>query len=381
MRLYDHRPCFLLLFGITTVSSLILGKNVQASTLVRTTTTSDSSSAARDSGRYSFPLPYIPHPRIPSFHRQSSQSIPFTTETINSEKKKKQTPPSIGSTEEKTDTDTKKIQVQQQQLTPLLSIDRFKSIVPLVGGSSSSSVVAKTTFIAMMIATLVGYIVTSTSLIRYSGLFLQNGLFNPYQNLLVIHPLQTKVGTGAILAVVGDAVAQKVTQKGQHQQDSSFATYWDKRRALSFAVFDMCYRVFQHNMFPFVIRLGQGNVIKKVLPQILPSKNLVSFLLPAAAAIEQTAIYQLAVVPCLYYPFFFAFTGVIQGLTFPESLDRMKSQFFRCWRRNLMFWIPTQLFLFGVVDEKFQIPFACVMGMIWSSILSLTAGKTSHIKN
>ena len=139
----------------------------------------------------------------------------------------------------------------------------------------------------------------STSLIRYSGSFLMNGLFNPYQNLLVTHPLQTKVVTGAILAVIGDAVAQKMTQEGQqqHQQDSSSATYWDRRRALSFAVFDMCYRVFQHNMFPFIIRLGQGNVIKKVLPRILPSKNLVSFLLPAAAAIEQTALYQLAIVP------------------------------------------------------------------------------------
>ncbi|MGK3737404.1 MAG: hypothetical protein ACI8RD_008457 [Bacillariaceae sp.] len=292
MRLYDHRPCFLLLLGITTVSSLMLGKNVQASTLVRTTTTTttDSSSAARGSGRYSFPRPHIPHPRIPSFNRQSSQSIPFTTEpTKNEEKKKKEIPPSIGSTEEKTDTDTtKKVQVQQQQQqTPLSSItDRFKSLVPVVGGSS----VARTTFIAMLIATIVGYIVTYTSLI--------NVLFSPYQNLLVSNPLQTKVATGAILAVVGDAVAQKVTQKGQQQQQNySFATYWDKRRALSFAVFDMCYRVFQHNMFPFIIRLGQGNVIKKVLPQILPSKNLVSFLLPAAAAIEQTAMYQLAVVP------------------------------------------------------------------------------------
>ena len=298
MRLYDHRQCFLLLFGTTTVSSLILGKNVLASTLARTTTTTDSSSAARGSGRYSFPRPHIPHPRIPSFHRQSSQSIPSTTETNDGEKKKKKTPPSIGSTGGKTDSNTKKIQAQQPQ-TPLSSYNRFIRFVPLVGGSSSSSVVAKTTFTAMMIATLVGYIVMSTSLIRYSGSFLMNGLFNPYQNLLVTHPLQTKVVTGAILAVIGDAVAQKMTQEGQQQQqqDSSSATYWDRRRALSFAVFDMCYRVFQHNMFPFIIRLGQGNVIKKVLPRILPSKNLVSFLLPAAAAIEQTALYQLAIVP------------------------------------------------------------------------------------
>eukprot|EP00536_Pseudo-nitzschia_multiseries_P000958 jgi/Psemu1/282685/fgenesh1_pg.12_\ len=185
---------------------------------------------------------------------------------------------------------------------------------------------------------------------------LANGLYKPYQNALVSNPLVTKVITGALLAIAGDAAAQASANAGPY----------DKRRALSFAVFDSCYRVFQHNMFPAVIRAGKGNVVGALVP----------FLAPAAAAIEQTAMYQFLVVPFIYYPVFFTFTGFIQGLTIPQSIDRFKAQFFKCWRRNLMFWIPTQMVLFGIIAENWQIPFACLAGMLWSTILSSTAGNT-----
>jgi len=207
------------------------------------------------------------------------------------------------------------------------------------------------------------------ALLQYPGWFLSNILYKPYQNSLVKNPLITKVITGAVLAVAGDAVAQSTST------DQTKIGY-DKRRALSFAVFDSCYRFFQHNMFPIVIRLGQGNVVKALLPKILPSKTIAHFLAPAAAAIEQTAMYQFVIVPLLYYPIFFAFTGSIQGLSTSQSLNRMKRQFFPCWTRNLMFWIPTQMILFGVVAEKWQIPFACLMGVLWSMILSTVAGNS-----
>eukprot|EP00537_Pseudo-nitzschia_pungens_P013304 CAMPEP_0172395322 /NCGR_PEP_ID=MMETSP1061-20121228/18943_1 /TAXON_ID=37318 /ORGANISM="Pseudo-nitzschia pungens, Strain cf. pungens" /LENGTH=293 /DNA_ID=CAMNT_0013126853 /DNA_START=152 /DNA_END=1030 /DNA_ORIENTATION=+ len=167
---------------------------------------------------------------------------------------------------------------------------------------------------------------------RGVAMLLANGLYKPYQNALVTNPLITKVITGAVLAIAGDAAAQA----------SANTDPYDKRRALSFAVFDSCYRMFQHNMFPAVIRAGKGNVVKGLFP----------FLAPAAAAIEQTAMYQFLVVPLIYYPVFFTFTGFIQGLTFPQSLARFKAQFFRCWRRNLMFWIPTQMVLFGMIAEN-----------------------------
>jgi hypothetical protein len=203
------------------------------------------------------------------------------------------------------------------------------------------------------------------SIIQSPAWFLVNVLYKPYQNSLVTNPLVTKVITGAVLAIAGDAVAQ-ATSNSQAVANGETKASYDKRRALSFAVFDSCYRVFQHNMFPFIIRSCQGNIIKRLLPMLEP----------AAAAIEQTAVYQFCVVPGFYYPIFFAFTGVIQGLNARQSLDRMKANFFPCWKRNLMFWIPTQMVLFGLVAEKWQIPFACLMGMLWSTILSKTAGNT-----
>lgn len=204
--------------------------------------------------------------------------------------------------------------------------------------------------------------------LRYLGWILSDIIYKPYQNSLVNNPLVTKVITGAVLAIAGDAMAQ-ATSNGAALANNQKKVEYDKRRALSFAVFDSCYRVFQHNMFPLIIRLGQGNVVKNVLPK---------FLIPAAAAIEQTALYQFVIVPCLYYPTFFVFTGFIQGLTFRQSLNRMKKQYFPCWRRNLMFWIPTQMVLFGVIAEQWQIPFACFMGMLWSMVLSKTAGNTKN---
>ena len=129
---------------------------------------------------------------------------------------------------------------------------------------------------------------SGAALLQYSGRFLSNVLLKPYQNSLVNNPCITKVITGAVLAIVGDAVAQ-VTNNEQNVE-------YDKRRALSFAAFDSCYRVFQHNMFPAIIRLGQGNVIRNILPRIFPS-SLVAMLAPAAAAVEQTAMYQFLIVP------------------------------------------------------------------------------------
>lgn len=195
------------------------------------------------------------------------------------------------------------------------------------------------------------------ALLQYPGTFLTNALYKPYQNSLVNNPLITKVLTGATLAIAGDAAAQA----------TSSDAYYDKRRAISFAMFDSCYRVFQHHVFPIIIKLGQGNLISKILP---------AFFKPAAAAIEQTAMYQFVIVPLLYYPIFFTFTGSIQGLSVQESVARIKLQFFPCWKRNLMFWIPAQMVLFGLIAEKWQIPFACLVGMLWSMVLSNFAGNS-----
>ena len=118
----------------------------------------------------------------------------------------------------------------------------------------------------------------ASALLPYPAWFLSNVLYKPYQNSLVNNPLITKVLTGAVLAIAGDAVAQATSDE----------TGYDRRRAVSFAAFDACYRFFQHYMFPIIIGLGQGNLVKNILP---------AFLTPAAAAIEQTTLYQFGIVP------------------------------------------------------------------------------------
>jgi protein Mpv17 len=192
-------------------------------------------------------------------------------------------------------------------------------------------------------------------------------LLESYKLSMIQHPLQTKVATGASLAVVGDAVAQ-MREPGDYSS----------QRAVSFALFDSCYRMFQHIAFPAIVRMCQGRMLGGIISAVLPTFSLgaeSSGVIQLFATMERTLAYQFGVVPLFYYPIFFAFTGLLQGLSIQQTYQRAKDNFFPCWRRNLMFWIPIQMVMFGLVDEKWQIPFVCVMGMAWSTILSVTAGK------
>ena len=204
-------------------------------------------------------------------------------------------------------------------------------------------------------------------LLEWTSVLPEKLLLN-YKNSMVLYPLRTKVATGASLAVLGDSLAQ-----------SREPSEYNPRRAASFAAFDACYRVFQHNAFPTIVRIGQGRFLGNILsalPFVTVGNSLKLFL----AAFERTLLYQLVVIPLFYYPVFFTFTGFLQGLSLKETFQRAKANFLPCWKRNLMFWIPIQLIMFGLVDEKWQIPFVCLMGLIWSTILSVTAGKVKHSK-
>jgi len=185
-----------------------------------------------------------------------------------------------------------------------------------------------------------------------------------YRAALESHPLQSKVLTGASLAVIGDSLAQlRESRKAQKE--------YDVPRAASFAAFDACYRMFQHWVFPLIVSAGQGQVLYALFSKF--SKDSLAF----ATAMERTILYQFGVVPFFYYPIFFTFTGFVQGLSLKETFDRARQGFLPCWARNLLFWIPTQMVMFGLVAEKWQIPFVCVMGILWSMILSAFAGKAN----
>jgi protein Mpv17 len=182
-------------------------------------------------------------------------------------------------------------------------------------------------------------------------------LLHKYTTALAEHALPTKMATGATLAVAGDAIAQ---------QASSDSDEYDTKRAASFALFDSAYRALQHVAFPIIVATCHGQFLSGLLPDA--SSNL-------AAAMEQTLASQLGIVPFLYYPIFFAFSGAVQGLDADEAWTRAKENFLPLMQRNLLFWIPVQFIQFAFIQEDLQIPFLSVCGLAWTFILSISAGS------
>ena len=170
--------------------------------------------------------------------------------------------------------------------------------------------------------------------------------------------------TGAALAYVGDYIAQ-IRQN----------EVYDTKRATSFVIFDMLYRASQCALFPIIIEKFQGQYLSTIPIDIIG--NIDTYYL---ATTERTLCNQLFVIPFFYYPLFFTLTGYMQGLRNDEIVTFAKQSIGKLLVRNWSFWIPVQFFQFGYVDEDFQIPFLCVVGLIWTLILSLSAGSTSAFK-
>jgi hypothetical protein len=194
----------------------------------------------------------------------------------------------------------------------------------------------------------------------------QFDLLASYQDGLKHHALPTQMATGATLAVAGDAIAQRT----QNKNPLDTFDYYDTQRAVSFAVFDMAYRVLQHYAFPAIVSHCHGQYLGAI-PFF--RDNLDVFF---RATMEQTLCNQLVIVPFLYYPAFFTLTGFLQGLSVEASVARAQETFFFLMKRNLLFWIPIQFIQFGFIEQELQIPFVCGAGLVWTAILSILAGST-----
>ena len=206
--------------------------------------------------------------------------------------------------------------------------------------------------------------ILSPNLIATSTTAIQNPLtpiFEKYMSTLTTFPLPTKMLTGAALATAGDAIAQ------QREDDE-----YDPSRGASFAAFDMIYRAAQHWLFPIIVELCRGQILFSVLGSIGATQLVDSSTL---TAMERALASQLVIVPFLYYPVFFTFTGYMQGLNVQEGMERAKQNFVPLMKRNLLFWIPVQYVQFCYLPTDLQIPFLSCAGLGWTFILSIMAGS------
>ncbi|KAL7543112.1 hypothetical protein ACHAXR_013070 [Thalassiosira sp. AJA248-18] len=192
-------------------------------------------------------------------------------------------------------------------------------------------------------------------------------IFEKYMSTLGSYPLPTKMMTGAALATCGDAIAQGREDEG-----------YNASRGASFAAFDMVYRAAQHFLFPVIVEFCQGQYLLSTMAAVGASQM---FDIPSLTAMERSLASQLIIVPFMYYPVFFTFTGFMQGLTFDEGVERAKENFIPLMKRNLLFWIPVQYVQFCYVPTDLQIPFLSVAGLGWTFILSILAGSAKRYSN
>jgi len=197
-----------------------------------------------------------------------------------------------------------------------------------------------------------------------------SALLNDYKNALTADPLRVKIITGCLLAIVGDAIAQL----GQPED-------YNTKRASAFVVFDGVWRTIQQVTYGPIILTCNGRFSTNLLGS-LPFANIQDQLLEEEnrmllGAIEQTLVSQLVLIPLLYYPIFYAVTGIVQSLTLEEIITRAKETFVTLMKRNLLFWIPVQFCAFYFVEENLQIPVLTACGLIWTVILSLSAGNVN----
>jgi hypothetical protein len=176
-------------------------------------------------------------------------------------------------------------------------------------------------------------------------------LLQTYTTLLQSHPLTTKSLTAALLACAGDAIAQS----------RSSAESYDIRRGFAFVVFGAAYTgAFQHYWFGYLsehveewgrymgiwsrhanasIEMIQKEEWWRYFDVISTLENTPS---PEALAAGKLILNQLVVVPIVYMPLFFAFTGLISGLDVNQSVARARSLYFPILRRNYFYWLPVQ---------------------------------------
>ena len=182
-----------------------------------------------------------------------------------------------------------------------------------------------------------------------------------YDAALANHPLATRMATAAVLAGTGDRLAQA------RERESATVKY---RRAAAFVFVESIYRgVLQQPILMWLIATFRGSFMQRLLPAVS---------LNGCATIERVLINQFLVGPGVYYPLFFAVTGVFQGLSVREAWSKFVAQFPRIYGLNLLFWFPVQTVQFTLIPPRYKVPVICAAAFVWSTLLSVLVGSATR---
>jgi len=204
--------------------------------------------------------------------------------------------------------------------------------------------------------------------------------FNPlqaYLSSLELHPLRTKVLTAGALAMMGDFLAQQISarrivkakevleREGKERPDRHGksgvidVSKWDRKRTMTFALFGCLYTgFFQHNWFRLLSELG----------------NTLPYGSSIWVAVTKLALNQFCMIPAVYFPVFYLVRGkMLRGDSLKQVVHSARKEYWRNLRLNWTLWVPVQFIMFTMIDEKYQVPFCCMVALLWNTILSFVS--------
>lgn len=131
-------------------------------------------------------------------------------------------------------------------------------------------------------------------------------------------------------------------------------------------LFSVCYTgLWQPHWFNVLNSYDWTGLVTKI-----PLSNAVEHL---GQSLFPLAVNQLVIIPLVYWPSYFLFTGAAERVSLPTSFQTLQRRLPELMTANLKFWIPVQAVQFSFVPVEDQAVYVAVMGVIWNGILASLA--------
>jgi len=168
--------------------------------------------------------------------------------------------------------------------------------------------------------------------------------------------IRTKMLTAATLSYSGSLITQKLLQKNPKM---------DQMRALRYVIFSMLLTPISHFWY-------------KHLDTLFPKEKKIDRD-DASSTVYTSVIKKLALDELLYDPFclvlFFTVMGLLEGLSFREIKERIKTNYWSTQKMSWKIWPVAQVINFAVIPGSLRILFMNVVGLCFNILLQLKVSK------